>query len=184
MGMPVEYDFKTDPILKPAYDYWRSKRIGGAIPRRVDIDPAEIRPLLPNIQITELMDDGKRIRFRLAGSAIIDAYGSELRGKYLDEVMTGERLRFAEENYLVMCERKRPVFVVNRYHSARNVELVCYRLAMPLSDDGEIVSQCLTAMNFKFPSETGGPQRHWTENNADFDVATSYFTAVEIDQDA
>lgn len=93
----------------------------------------------------------------------------------------GERLRFAEENYRVMCERKRPVLVINRYHSARNVALVCHRLIMPLSEDGETVNQCLTALNFHFPSESELPTNHWSENSADFDMAMSYCKAVEVD---
>jgi hypothetical protein len=180
----MQYDFTKDLILKPAYDYWRSKRGDRAIPRRSDIEPTEIPRLLPNIQITELVAGSKRIRYRLAGSAIVEAYGSELKGKYFDEVFMGERLRFAEENYRVMCERKRPVLVVNRYHSARNVGLVCHRLIMPLSDDGETVNQCLTAMNFHFPSETEHQTNHWSENSAAFDLAMSYCKAVEVDRDS
>jgi len=179
----MQYDFTKDPILKPAYDYWRSKRGNRTIPRRSDIEPTEIPRLLPNIQITELVAGGKRIRYRLAGSAIVEAYGSELKGKYFDEVFMGERLRFAEENYRVMCERKRPVLVVNHYHSARNVALVCHRLIMPLSEDGETVNQCLTALNFHFPSESELPTNHWSENSADFDMAVSYCKAIEVDQD-
>ncbi|HZL59043.1 MAG TPA: PAS domain-containing protein [Stellaceae bacterium] len=179
----MQYDFTKDSVLKPAYDYWRSKRGGRTIPRRRDIEPTEIPRLLPNIQITELLDGGKRIRFRLAGSAIVHAYGSELAGKHFDEIFTGERLKFAEENYRIMCERKRPVLVVNRYHSARDVELICNRLIMPLSDDDATVNQCLTAMSFEFPGKSGQSIGHWSENSADFDVAMSYCKAIEIDQD-
>ena len=180
----MQFDFKNDPILNAAYDYWRSKCSGGVIPRRRDIEPTEIPRLLSNIQITELVEGGKRIRYRLAGSAIIDAYGSELKEKYFDQVFTGERLKFAEENYRVMCERKRPVLVVNRYHSARNVALVCHRLIMPLSDDGESVNQCFTAMSFEFPSKSEQPMSHWLENSADFDVATSHCEAIEVDRES
>jgi hypothetical protein len=178
----MEYDFAKDPVLKPAYDYWRSKRGNRSIPRRRDIEPTEIPRLLPNIQITELVDGGKRIRYRLAGSAIVDAYGSELAGKYFDEVFTGERLKFVEENYHAMCERRRPILVVNRYHSARDVLLVCHRLIMPLSEDGKTVNQCLTAMNFEFPGKSEQWTGLWSENSADFDVAMSYCEAIEIDR--
>jgi len=177
----MEFDFKKDQILNAAYDYWRSKCNGREIPRRRDIEPTEIPRLLPNIQITELEEGGKRIRYRLAGSVIVDAYGSELKDKYFDQVFTGERLKFAEENYRVMCERKRPVLVVNRYHSARNAPLVCHRLIMPLSDDGKTVNQCLTAMSFEFPSESDLPISHWSENSADFDVAMSHCEAIEVE---
>jgi len=184
VGIMMEYDFTKDSVLKPAYDYWRSKRGDRTMPRRRDIDPTEIPRLLPNVQITEILDGGKRIRYRLAGSAIIGAYGSELTGKYFDEVFTGERLKFVEDNYRIMCERNRPVLVVNRYHSARNVELICNRLIMPLSEDGTTVNQCLTAMSFQFPGKAEQSSiGRWSEESAEFDVAMSYCKAIEIDRD-
>lgn len=178
----MQFEFRKDPILNLAYEYWLSKCGDRKIPRRRDIEPTEIPRLLPNIQITELVGGGKRIRYRLAGSAIVDAYGSELAGRYFDEVFTGERLKFVEDNYRTMCERKRPILVINRYQSARNVELVCHRLIMPLSDDGITVNQCLTAMNFDFPGKSEQWIGHWSENSADFDVAASYCKAIDIDQ--
>ncbi len=80
----MSYDFRSDPILGPAYEYWRSKCGARAMPRRRDIDPTEIPRLLPNLQIVEIV--GTRIRYRLAGTAIVEAYGEELAGKYIDEM--------------------------------------------------------------------------------------------------
>ncbi|HXP13483.1 MAG TPA: PAS domain-containing protein [Stellaceae bacterium] len=172
----MQYDFHTDAILGPAYEYWRSKCGARAMPRRRDIDPTEISHLLPNIQISELI--GARIRYRLAGTAIIEAYGSELKGKYFDEVFSGERLRFIENNYRMMCKESRPIIVRNRYHSKRDAPLICTRLIMPLSDDGETVTQCLTAMSFQFPGEAREWTSQWFGNGDNFDFARSYAKAV------
>src|SRR5579862_7094123 len=126
------------------------------MPRRRDIDPTEIPRLLPNIQISEIV--GTRIRYRLVGTTIVEFYGGELKGKYFDEIFSGERLRFIESNYRMMCDGKRPVLVCNRYHSKRDAPVICTRLIMPLSEDGETVNQCLTVMSFQFPGEAS----EWT----------------------
>jgi hypothetical protein len=76
----------------------------------------------------------------------LDAYGAELTGKYFDEVFTEGRLRFVEANYHTICQEKRPLLVCSRYLSSRNVELICCRIVMPLSEDGVTINQCLTAM--------------------------------------
>ena len=123
------------------------------MPRRADIEPREITRLLPYLQITELVDGGARIRYRLVGTRIVAAYGAELTGKYFDEVFAGDRLRFVEDNYRVMCREKRPIFVGSRYVSRKDIELFCYRLVMPLSDDGSTINQVLTVMSFKYPNE-------------------------------
>ncbi len=175
----MTYDFRSDPILGPAYEYWRSKCGARVMPRRRDIDPTEIPRLLPNIQIVELLDGGKRIRYRLAGTAIVEAYGEEFAGKYIDEMYSGERLRFVENNYRIMCDAKRPVLVCNRYDSNRDVHLICTRQFMPLSEDGETVKQCLTAMSFQFPGEACEWTGQWFGNSDNFDFAHSYAQAID-----
>jgi hypothetical protein len=129
-------DFRNDPILESAYEYWRSKCGTRAMPRRRDIDPTEIPRLLPHIQITELLEGGNRIRYRLAGTAIVDAYGSELTGKYFDEVFSGERLHFIAVNYRLMCDEKRPVFVHPLDHAVirgrRNRQSMSQRLELSI----------------------------------------------------
>jgi hypothetical protein len=65
--------------------YWRGKRNGTALPSRSDIDPAEIRYLLPLLFLADVSDDGKDFRFRLAGSKLNEFVGVELTGRTLSE---------------------------------------------------------------------------------------------------
>lgn len=166
----MAYDFQNDPILAGAYRYWQRKRGGRHMPRRLDIDPSEVVPLLPNLQITELVDGGARVRYRLIGTAIVATYGAELTGKFLDEVFTGDRLRSHEENYRIVCREKCPLLVSSHYVSRAAIELFCHRLIMPLSEDDATVNQALTAMSFQ--SADNAPQRQgdWLGKEGRFDV--------------
>ncbi len=148
------------------------------MPRRRDIDPTEIPRLLPYIQITEFVDGGKRVRYRLAGTAIVEAYGGELKGKFFDEVFSGERLRFVEANYRTMCAEKRPILVCNRYFSRRDVPLICNRVVMPLSDDGVNVNQAFTAMRFLFPGKSYEWAGQWFGTSGNFDFERSRCEAI------
>jgi hypothetical protein len=173
----VPYDFRSDQILGPAFDYWQAKRDARAMPRRCDIDPTEIPRLLPNLQITELVYGGTRIRYRLTGTVIVDAYGADLTGKYFDEVFSGRRLDYVKANYRLVCSTKRPIFVCNPYVSTRNVELICTRLVMPLSEDDLNVTQCLTDMSFHFPGEARKWSGEWFGNRSYLEIANSYDVA-------
>ena len=144
------------------------------MPRRCDIDPVELRHLLPYLQITELVDGGARIRYRLVGTAIVNAYGAELTGKYFDEVFTPERLRFVAGNYRTMCSEKRPLLVCNRYLSARDVELFCFRLVMPLSEDEVTVHQCLSAFRFQYPGQASQWAGEWHLGKHNIDLSSAY----------
>lgn len=174
----MRYDFRNDPILGPAHGYWQVKRGARTMPRRRDINPVEIPRLLPNLQITELVEGGRRIRYRLVGTAIVQAYGAELTGKYFDEVFSAERLRFVEANYRIICHEKCPLLVCNRYVSARDARLVCTRMVMPLSEDDITVNQCLTAMSFQYPGQAYQWFGEWFGNSGNFDFNNSYSKIV------
>jgi hypothetical protein len=72
----------TDRRLLRAVEYWRAKAAGRAMPDRRDLDPAEIPDLLPWIILWDVVPGGYRVR--LAGTAICDALGRELRGLDFD----------------------------------------------------------------------------------------------------
>ena len=166
----MPYDFRADPILNTAYAYWELKCAGRPMPRRADIVPKDLIRILPYLQITEPIDGGARIRYRLVGTAIVNAYGAELTGKYFDEVFSGERLRLIEDNYRLICRERRPILVRNRYITRKDVELFCHRVVMPLSEDGATIHQMLTAMSFKQPDAV----RHELEAESEtFDTAST-----------
>ena len=65
--------------------HWVSRRQGLCLPRREDLDPGAIRAHLAAILIVEVEPQG-RVRFRLAGSALRDILGREMRGRWIDEL--------------------------------------------------------------------------------------------------
>ena len=74
-----------DSLLLDLYGYWSGLRREGAVPLRSDLDPIDIPHLLPYIILAECADAGQKIKFRLTGSDIAFAPGSDLTGRYLHE---------------------------------------------------------------------------------------------------
>ena len=180
MGSQLYGDIRNDPVLGSALAYWESKCGPRPIPDRRDIDATEILPsLLPYLQLTERVEATGRIRYRLIGTGIVNAHGADLTGKYMDEIYSGERMRYVEANYRAVCESQRPVLVVNRYHSTRPVSLVCHRLLMPLANDGVTIRLFLTAMRFEFPGNAIEWRGTWFGNSGNFDYAHSFSGVVE-----
>lgn len=60
--------------------YWDRIRGAAAAPRRSQVDPKDIRDILADTLILELVKDGVPM-FRLAGTALCAAYCQELQGK-------------------------------------------------------------------------------------------------------
>jgi hypothetical protein len=66
--------------------YWNQIRGARAMPRRQDIDPTLIWPLLKNIMVTEWHRDPDRLFYRISGTEVVAALGIELGGKWVSEV--------------------------------------------------------------------------------------------------
>ncbi|MCQ0093004.1 PAS domain-containing protein [Roseovarius sp. M141] len=67
--------------------YWQRTRRGGDVPRRSDIDPRGIEPLLSNAFILERIAPGLA-RMRIAGSHLTDLMGMEVRGMPVSAFIT------------------------------------------------------------------------------------------------
>lgn len=176
--MRVQTEFDDDPILRPAYAYWLSKCRNGRLPSRRDIDPTEIPRLLPYLMITELVSSGTRLRFRLAGTAIVAAYGGELTGKYCDEVWPAERRASIMANYRLICEYKQPLLMRHRYVSPRQRQLICHRVVMPLAADGISVTHFVAAVRFEYAGDSHEWAGRWASTVGDFTFQQAYSTLV------
>lgn len=76
--------------------YWEELRSGRPCPYRAEVDPRDITSKISNLFILEDLGQGN-VRFRLAGTALTDAFGMELRGMHVRSMMDpSARLSFAE----------------------------------------------------------------------------------------
>jgi len=142
-------ELKNDPLLTALLTYWEKKRGTRVMPRRRDIDPLEMPTrLLPYLQLIELGERG-RLRFRLIGTAIVDAMGRDATGRYLDDVMAGEHKRFIENFYRTALGAGRPALGTYSLRRDGTSELATVRLATPLSENGRDADMLLTATSFR-----------------------------------
>lgn len=65
--------------------YWTSVHPAKGLPGRQHIDPLDIPDLLPGLWLLDVQHDPFRLRYRLVGTAIVQAYGRETTGQWLDE---------------------------------------------------------------------------------------------------
>lgn len=75
--------------LRALHSYWNEIRAGRSTPMRSDIDPRDMECDARNLFILEDLSHGN-VRFRLAGTAIVDSFGMELRGMNARAIMSNE----------------------------------------------------------------------------------------------
>ncbi|MEQ8814556.1 MAG: PAS domain-containing protein [Thalassobaculum sp.] len=129
----------TDPRVFTFIDAWRAARRGKLVPFRQDFDPTVVPGLLGSVWLYRYEPELGDFVCRLAGEAIKAAWGGNLTGRTLREII-------GEDDYAVVIERWRRIMAgpLIQYGAAaelgsdsqqRRVE----RLVMPLaSESGEI----------------------------------------------
>jgi hypothetical protein len=140
----------TDARLIAAFEYWTRQSDAGRLPRRRDIDPADIPKLLPILMIVEV-PPSDRYRYRLIGTENSDAFGMNATGRYLDEVLPGPEYKTHVLALYDECVRtNRALYSECLFTSLQYPvpERQIKVLFLPLCDDGERVNQVLVAQVF------------------------------------
>ena len=85
--MSAEAPFPPDRHAKvhSLFCYWDSLRPAGGLPARKDFDPTQIPDLLRNIWLIDVVPPEPRFRYRLVGTAIVEARGYDQTGSFLDQ---------------------------------------------------------------------------------------------------
>lgn len=89
------------------FSYWNTKRGDRPAPGRIDIDPADIRMLLPHVFICEAHDSGA-MTFRLAGTALCALYGRELKAHSFGTLWLADAARNATRTGVAVATRAAP----------------------------------------------------------------------------
>lgn len=92
------------------YDYWASKRAGRPAPSRTDIEPGDIRRLLPDVFICELTKDSK-LTFRLAGTGLCNLFDRELKGSGFGELWLEDGIRNATRTGVAVASGPTPAIL-------------------------------------------------------------------------
>lgn len=112
------------------------------MPRRADIDPADIASLLPQIALVDIEHEPFRIRYRVVGTKLVEYVGHDFTGLYLDEV------KFSRPGELLMLYRRAalertPTFRSTNWRGPDGVIWWVENAILPLSEDDKVVTQCL-----------------------------------------
>ncbi|MEZ5832872.1 MAG: PAS domain-containing protein [Dongiaceae bacterium] len=136
------------PSIKKLHDYWNLCRGNRVMPRRADIDPADIPQLLPYIYLVDIERLPFRVRYRVVGTNAVEWQGHDFTGYYLDE------LRFNKPDeilalYRSAADEMAPKFRSTTWPTPNGITRAVETAVFPLSEDGEHVTQCIAIEDFE-----------------------------------
>lgn len=113
------------------------------MPSRADIDPADLKRILPSIILAKIDREG-RVRYTLVGTRCVAQAAMDYTNHYLEELdFSCDFDTDWHEIYRVLCRERRPVFgfVKTFFKDGRTCDMA--EVLLPLSDDGETVTHCI-----------------------------------------
>ena len=154
---PVDFspEIRRDPDLdirnrelSEILHLWRGLCGDRLMPARADINPADLRKHLSGIALVDVQREPLRVRYRLMGTAIVNALRRDLTGRWYDEFYPPAIMAEVEMVYGWIVANRKPLRTAGIAlffdRSMYDYEVV----NLPLSDDGCEVNMVLAAMRF------------------------------------
>jgi hypothetical protein len=92
-------------------DYWRAQRAGREMPRRADIDPIGLKPILPKVILARVDLPTQRIHYTVVGTHCVAMAGMDFTGCFLDELdLSGETDTNWPQLYQRLLRERLPIF--------------------------------------------------------------------------
>jgi hypothetical protein len=124
------------------YAYWNSVRRGRPAPLRSDIEPSDIRRILADTFILEVVDRDRYV-IRLAGTRVCGIYCREIKGSdFLDLWTSEERNAVATLAGAVAGDAAAAVVTLDT-RTARDQGVLCELILLPLRHTGNSYSRIL-----------------------------------------
>lgn len=139
----------SDPITAEIFQYWNEKRGTRRMPGRGEIDPAELRGLVSNLMLLDVVEPGRLYRVRLVGGAIVDFAGFNITGEWAETRMPPDAAAQMIAILTSVVARRAPRFRAGSAYwhlgkSYRHYE-ACF---LPLSPDDDRVDKIMTGIAF------------------------------------
>lgn len=134
----------SSSVARELYAYWQHLRGSRLMPSRAEIDPAQLKRILPCIMLAKIEPEPWRVRYTLVGTRCVANAGWDFTNRYLDEIdFSCDYDTDWLAVYRTVYREKRPVLGIasTALKDGRVCDLV--EILLPLSDDGETVTHCI-----------------------------------------
>lgn len=125
------------------FAYWASLRRGAGLPARVDLQPSNMKRLLPTVSLIDVVKEPRDYRLRLAGTGLYGVYGREITGKTLGDVYNTAAAEYWRRELDKVVDERRPGVGVHSlaWRGAPHMSILWLRL--PLASNGKDVDMIL-----------------------------------------
>ncbi len=136
------------PTNQAAFAYWDEIRAGRLMPSRAELNPADIRSILPCVFLLDVASDPLDFRYRLIGTKMASHLNRDLTGSWMSELPHQRPPSRIWSACARVVETREPLSsdtpYVGKHHEFKQTE----DLIMPLSADGATVNMLFVTADF------------------------------------
>lgn len=138
-----------NPVLRRAHEYWLEKAAGRRAPDRRDLDPVEVKDILPHLSIIEIVveDGGRHHRYRLVGTRVVEALGYNPTNHVVEEFADNGHAEFLCGLLAEVAATARPLYAASSFR-ATNAGLSTERILLPFTRGGADIEQIVIVQTF------------------------------------
>ena len=144
----LDLDAPADTDLKDLYTFWLSVADREGIPSRRWFSAESLRKFLPRILIVQVNENGESFTYRLAGSQVYEVHGYEFTGRNVLDIQPSSLAEALRSDFLEIVETRKPQFLRLTYSNRSGDKRSYLMLRLPLSEDGQTVSQILACGDY------------------------------------
>jgi hypothetical protein len=125
------------------FQYWDGRRAGHRMPARADIDPLDVPQLMRYLSLIDVLPTVPRFRYRLIGTGIVEYFGRDSTGWFVDEKAYGA----STADVVAFYERSAAGIPVRAVWSGRVTPKFSGRfetIALPLAKDHDKADMLVT----------------------------------------
>jgi hypothetical protein len=136
--------------------HWEDLRGLRRFPTRAEIDPTAIYNALPYVSVLQYQHEPFRIQFRLVGNEVGRLYGSQVHGRFVDEMeWPPHDIVDTTHIYERLYREATPLYGLSYTDFQAKADRVFEWAAFPLSDDGERVTHAISIDDYTMVTPRG-----------------------------
>jgi hypothetical protein len=151
-AVAIELESVDDPGIQACHEYWIDAKGAAFAPRWSDFHLHELPArVLPYVLVLDVAGDPPEFTYRYWGSGHTQYHRRDYTGQKLTDLADAWSTALLTQQYMTVLEARRPLVFLNTYEG---VEEPMRSLRMPLSNDGESITQMFAFVGRRGVTET------------------------------
>jgi hypothetical protein len=144
-GSALALDQIAPNELRQLYEHWATLKGQRLLPSRADIDLGQVSFCVSHLAVASIEPEPFRVRYEFVGDSLIQLYGEDLTGRYVDELYSAPVRAEALSAYRRVVATAEPIFT-RRIFDLLIKRFGYYRLMLPLAVSGRMVDHVLVGI--------------------------------------